>query len=207
MSYAEAFEAAFADPKNTAIFTPDADVNAIIKASYNIEEPFIYTKTQLWDMEVKKAHFPDKYIRHVVRPGSLHTFNHTKEGHFEYFIRVTDQRKWKDPAEYATIIERVCLDHANQKAYFLGIEEVGLPDGRKMTSGKKQPLFHVEHCAVGNEERPINTWRIVHLTDGRDDSLVAALKDLGRDPFLRLFNEVYIREDLKKKLVRKDITA
>lgn len=205
MSYSETFETAFADPKNTAITTPDSDVNTIISNNYTVDEPFTYTKSLLWDMEVKKALRPDKYIRHVVRPGSLKVVDHTKEGSLERFIRITDQRMWKDPEQYATVIERVYLDHINQKAFFLGVAEAALPDGTEVTSGEKQPLFHVEHCAVGSEENPVNTWRAVHLTEGRDDDLVKAFDGMMHDPFLRLFNEVYIREDLGRQLVRKDI--
>ncbi|KAF4969936.1 hypothetical protein FSARC_2922 [Fusarium sarcochroum] len=204
MSYSETFEAAFADPKNTAITTPDSDVNATIERYYNVDKPFTYTKTQLWDMEVKKAHYPDKYIRHVVRQGSLKTFDHSKKGPYEYFIRITDQRLWKNLDEYATIIERVCLDHDNRKAIFLGIPEVTLPDGTELTSGEKQPVFNVEHAVVGTEESPVNTWRVVHLTEGRDESLVAAFEPFQHNVYLRLFNEVYIREDLGRELVRKD---
>ncbi|EEU43734.1 uncharacterized protein NECHADRAFT_82828 [Fusarium vanettenii 77-13-4] len=148
MSYASTFEAAFADPKNTAITTPDADVNAIISNNYTVDEPFTYTKSLLWHMEVKKAQAPDKYISHVVRPGSLKVVDRTEEGLIE-FTRITDQRMWKHPDQYTTIIERVCLDHVNKKAFFLGMAEATLPDGTKITSGEKQPLFHVEHCAVG----------------------------------------------------------
>ncbi|KAJ4318022.1 hypothetical protein N0V84_007076 [Fusarium piperis] len=97
MSYSETFEAAFADPKNTAITSPDADVNAIIRNNYTVDEPFTYTKSLLWDMEVNKALGPDKYIRHVVRPGSLKVVDHTKDGSLEFFLRITDQRIWKDP--------------------------------------------------------------------------------------------------------------
>ncbi|KAF5017580.1 hypothetical protein F66182_10470 [Fusarium sp. NRRL 66182] len=205
MSYSATFETAFADPKNTAITTPASDVNATIDKYYSVDEPFVYTKTQLWDMEVKKAHRPDKYIRHVVRPGSLQTFDHSKTGHFEYFIRVTDQRTWKDPEQYAPVLEYVCLDHVSQSAIFLGIPEVTLPDGNKIVGGEKQPIFHVEHAVAGTEESPINTWRVVHVTEGHDESLVAAFEPFQHNPYLRLFNEVYIREDLGRELVRKDV--
>ncbi|RSL44167.1 hypothetical protein CEP54_014789 [Fusarium duplospermum] len=205
--YSETFEAAFADPKNTAVTTPDADVNAIISKNYTVDEPFTYTKSLLWDMEVKKALGPDKYISHVIRPGSLKVVDHTKEGSLEYFTRITDQRVWKDPDQYTTVIEHICLDHVNQKAFFLGVAEATLPDGTKLTSGERQPLFHVEHCAVGSEENPVNTWRIVHLTEARDEDLVKAFDGMMRDPYLRQFNEVYIREDLGRQLVQKDITT
>ncbi|KAI8716632.1 hypothetical protein NCS52_00957400 [Fusarium sp. LHS14.1] len=205
LSFSKTFEAAFADPKNTAITTPDADVNAIISNNYTVDEPFIYTKFLLWHMQVKKARAPDKYISHVVRPGSLKVIDRTAEGHFE-FTRITDQRMWKHPDQYTTVIERVCLDHVNQKVFFIGLAEATLPDGTKITSGEKQPLFHVEHCAVGSEQNPVNTWRIVHLTEGRDGDLVKAFDVMMRSPFLRQFNEVYIREDMGRQLVRKDIT-
>jgi hypothetical protein len=47
----------------------------------------------------------------------------------------------------------------------------------------------------------------VHLTEERDEDLVKAFDGMMRDPFLRQFNEVYIREDLGRQLVRKDITT
>ncbi|KAF4340517.1 hypothetical protein FBEOM_5555 [Fusarium beomiforme] len=136
MSYLEEFETAWSDPKNTAITTPDSDVNATIAKHYIVDKPFTYTKTQLWDMEIKKAHHPDKYLRHLVQPGSLQILDHSKDGQFEYFIRITEQRTWKDPEVYATVIERVCLDHANQNAIFLGVPEITLHDGTRLSSGE-----------------------------------------------------------------------
>ncbi|EXK23961.1 hypothetical protein FOXG_16767 [Fusarium oxysporum f. sp. lycopersici 4287] len=205
MSYLKDFETTWGDPKNTAITTPDSDVNATVEKYYMVDEPFTYTKTQVWDMEVKKAHRPDKYIYQYVRQGSLHTFDHRKEGPYEYFTRITAQRTWKNPEEYDTVIERVCLDHVNQAAFFLGTPEVTLPDGTKVKSGEKQSIFNVEHAVAGTEENPLNTWRIVYLTNGRDESLIELLKPFQQDVFLQPYNEVYIREELGRDLVRKDI--
>lgn len=204
MDHQAIFDKAFANPDYTAITTPDSAVNRVIRNAYDVDQPFTYTRTQLWDMEVKKAHHPDKYIRHVVRPGSLRTFNHNRDGSFEYFIRVTDQRMWKDLSIYTTVIEDVRLDHDTHKAVFLGLAEMKTPEGEVITAGKGQPLFHVEHCAVGPEEEPVNTWRIVHLTQGADESLTEVFDKIGNTTYLRLFNEVYIREDLGKVLTRKD---
>jgi hypothetical protein len=202
--YLSEFEAAFANPQYTAIKTADSNVNAVIRDRYEVDQPFTYTRTMLWDMEVKKAHRPDIYIAHVARPGSLKTFDHKRSGDLEYFTRVTDQRLWKDPSKYTTIIERVCLNHSTQNAIFLGAPEATTPEGEVIKAGEDQPIFHVEHAAVGTEDEPVNTWRIVLLTDGRDASFDEAFDKIGNTPFLRLFNEVYIRNDLGRVLTRKE---
>ncbi|KAF4447152.1 hypothetical protein F53441_9297 [Fusarium austroafricanum] len=80
-------------------------------------------------MKVKKARHPDKYLRHILRPGSLQAFDYTKDGSYEYFIRITDQRTWKDPEEYASVIERACPDHTTQIAILIGIPEGAVLDG------------------------------------------------------------------------------
>jgi hypothetical protein len=206
MDHQAIFDVAFANPEYTAIVTPDSAVNQVIRDAYDVDTPFTYTRTQLWDMEVKKAHYPDKYLRHVVRPGSLRTFNHTKDGHFERFIRISDQRMWKDLSTYTTVVEDVRLDRENHRAVFVGLPEVKTPEGGVIIAGKGQPIFHVEHCAVGPEDEPVNTWRIVHLTQERDGTLTEVFDKIGNTTYLRLFNEVYIREDLGRTLTRKEIS-
>ncbi|KAJ5559036.1 hypothetical protein N7535_009096 [Penicillium sp. DV-2018c] len=201
--YESVLEAAFADEKNTAIDLPKADVNEIIRASYDVDEDFTYTARQLWDMEVKKAHHPDKYLSHIVRPGSLKIFHNERQGSLEYFTRVSDQRIWTNPSKYATVIEHVCLDHDAHRAFFLGAAQTELPSGEIIRSGIEQPLFHVEHSVEGSEKCPLNVWRIVHLTDGRDVELLKVFAKMAQSPYLREFNEVYIREDLGRRLSRK----
>lgn len=202
-TYEEIVEAAFADKNNTAIALPNSKVNEIIRKSYDTDEPFTYTRTQLWDMEDKKAHHPDKYLGYIIRPGSLKIFDERREGNVEYFTRVTDQRRWKDFAEFTTVIERVCVDHDTRRAFFLGTGTAETPTGEKIVAGDKQALFHVEHSVVGSEDEPENVWRIVHLTDSPDAELLEFFKKMGESPYLREFNEVYIREDLGKRLDRK----
>jgi hypothetical protein len=201
-NHEEILEAAFNDPNNTTIALEPSNVNRIIKSDhYDADPNFLYTKTQLWDMEVKKAYNPAKYLRHILRPGSLQVFNIQKDGRTETFVRITDQQKWLDPSEYNTVIEQVFLDHDKEKAVFIGVPEVEGPDGRKIFTGT-QPLFHVEHSAAGTENEPLNEWRIVHLDKDDDGKLKDAFKKLTASPYLREFNEVYIREDLGKKLER-----
>lgn len=205
MDLAAAFDDAFSDPTNTALNTDDSRVNAVIQEHYEVDKPFTYTRTLLWDMEVKKAYYPDKYIRHVVRPGSLRTFNHTVDSHLENFIRITDQMMWKDHSKYSTVVENVSLNYKTHEAVFIGLPEAITPEGEKITTGREQPIFHVKHCAVGPEDDPVNTWRIVHLTDKRDESLVEIFQKIGSTSFLRLFNEVYIRDDLGRTLIRRGL--
>jgi hypothetical protein len=50
-------------------------------------------------------------------------------------------------------------------------------------------------------------WRIVHLTDVVDPAIVAAFGTMGRDVYLRVFNQVYLREDLGLDLRRKPTGA
>lgn len=203
LDYEGTFESAFSDNHNTSFNLPAADVNEIMRTSYDVEEGFIYTAHQLWDMETRKAHQPDKYLRHLVRPGSLKTFGNTHEGSMETFTRISDQRLWKDMSKFTTVIEHVCLDHAARRAFFIGAERTETPDGDTIIAGRDQPLFHVEHSVTGSEERPLNIWRVVHLTDEKDKGLLNVFEELARSPYLREFNEIYIGEDLGQSLARK----
>ncbi|KAM0259651.1 hypothetical protein ACHAQJ_003230 [Trichoderma viride] len=201
-NHEEILEAAFKDPNNTTIALEPSDVNKIIKSGhYDADPDLIYTKTQLWDMEVKKAYNPAKYLQHILRPGSLQVFNIQKNGPTETFVRITDQRSWLNPSKYNTVIEQVFLDHDKEKAFFIGVQEVEGPDGHKIIAGT-QPLFHVEHSVAGTENEPLNNWRVVHLDKDEEGKLKEIFKNMAASPYLREFNEVYIREDLGKKLDR-----
>ncbi len=72
--------------------------------------------------------------------------------------------------------------------------------------GARQPLFHVEHSVSGDESRPLNTWRIVHLTDRPEHRLVERFTLIANDVWLPEFIEIYIRSDLNIKLTRRDIS-
>ncbi|KAL7947485.1 hypothetical protein V8C42DRAFT_317923 [Trichoderma barbatum] len=199
----EILEAAFKDPNNTTIVFEPSNVNQVIKSRhYDADHDWTYTKTQLWDMEIKKAHNPAKYLRHLLRPGSLRLLNVQKNGSTETFVRITDQGTWADPTKYNTVIEQVFLDYDKEKAFFIGVPEAEGPDGQKIVAGTQQPLFHVEHSVTGTEDEPLNVWRVVLLDKDEDGKLKNAFKNLTDSPYLREFNEVYIREDLGKKLER-----
>ena len=197
------FEQAWAAPNTTSVDLPPVRVNKVLHERYDVRPPFAYTGAQLWDMEVRKAAAPDKYIPTVVKPGSAEKFPSVRHGGFEDFTRVSDQGLWADMDRYATIIEHVRLDHENRRAFFIGAERFESPDGRIFTAGTGQPIFHVEHSVGGPEDDPLNLWRIVLLTDGPDPALAAAFDSYANHPYLRVFIEVHLRSDLGRELVRR----
>lgn len=203
MDFEAAFEQAFIDPRYTATSFPPSDVNSVIESNYEVDSPFVYTRSQLWDMEVKKAHEPETYLYQLVRPGSVLQLDKHQDKHLEYFVRISDQKTWKNTSIFTRVIERVCLDHTSRRAFFLGEESLELPGGTRILAGKEQPIFYVEHSVAGTEDAPLNIWRIVLLTDQKDESVISVFKDMAESKYLREFNEVYIRRDLKHKLVRR----
>ena len=69
------FERAWADPSNTRVEPPSVDVNRVLAEHYRTSEPLTFTRTMLWDMEVRKAWKPDRYIPSVVQEGSAGTWS------------------------------------------------------------------------------------------------------------------------------------
>jgi hypothetical protein len=187
----------------TAIELPPVDVNQVLHDRYHVDDDFVFTRTMLWDMEVRKASRPDVYIPTVVRPGSAEKFPGTTNGQFEDFTRASDQRLWLKQSTYGMVIEHVRLDHDGHRAFFIGVEKFVTPDGRTLRASVGQPIFHVEHSVAGAEDRPLNLWRIAHLTEHEDPEMKAYFEEMGRDPYLRVFIEVYLREDLGLDMKRK----
>ncbi len=64
------FQRAWADPRNTRFELPPIDVNRVLAEHYDTGEPLTFTRTMLWDIEVRKAWRPDRYIPSVVQDGS-----------------------------------------------------------------------------------------------------------------------------------------
>ncbi|QRP49378.1 hypothetical protein [Amycolatopsis sp. FDAARGOS 1241] len=199
----ELIDRAFATAGTTGIVLPPVDVNGVLHERYEVTPPASFTATSLWDMEVRKAKAPDKYLPALVKPGSLEVFPGERHGRFEDFTRVSEQGLWLKQDTFGVVVEHVRLDHHDKRAYFVGAERYRAPDGRAFEAGTGQPIFHVEHSVAGSEEAPLNLWRIVHLTDRPDPALVAYFDGMGRDPYLRVFNEVYLREDLNRTLMRR----
>lgn len=110
------FERVWADASNTGFELPPVHVNRVLAEHYRTSEPLTFTRTMLWDMEVRKAWRPDRYIPSVVREGSAHTWGRRSAADgTESFIRSSQQRLWLEPAEYELVLEQVYLNPTQQK--------------------------------------------------------------------------------------------
>ena len=179
------FERAWVDSSNTRFELPSVDVNRVLAEHYRTSEPFMFTRTMLWDMEVRKAWMPDRYIPSVVQEGSAGTWSRRSvAGGVESFLRSSQQRLWLKPTEYGLVLEQVYIDPSQQKVTFIGAAELSDGDGIILRTGTRQPLFHVVHSVGGDESRPLNKWHIVHLTDRPEHRLV--------ERFTRMANDVWL---------------
>jgi hypothetical protein len=194
------FEEAWSRPGNTAVELPPVDVNQVLAAHYDLDRELVLTREMLWDMEVRKAVDPDVYITSVVTPGSVRRWP-SEPG--DDFVRISEQRLWLDREQRGLVLEQVHLDHDRHAVLFIGAAELTSPDGETFRAGTGQPLFHVEHSVAGTEQRPVNRWRIVNLTQAPDLALLDHFAWFGARPGLRDFLEVYIRDNLGRRLTPK----
>ena len=72
LNHEDEFQQARADPGNTRFELPPVDVNRVLAEYYLTSESLTFTRTMLWDMGVRKAWRPDRYIPSVVREGAAH---------------------------------------------------------------------------------------------------------------------------------------
>lgn len=201
------FARAWDTPGHTRHRLPDTDVNRVLAARYKTGTPLTVTRGMLWDMEVRKAAHPGTYIPFVVQAGSDRSWNrHIGDGG-EYLDRCSLQRLWLNPQRYELILERAFLNHSEQKVTFLGVPELADADGTLLRAGTGQPLFHVEHSVGGTEPRPLNRWRIVHLTDAVDDQLTEGFERMAASPWLAEHTEIYIRDTLGIELTRNSLNG
>ncbi len=205
LNHEEEFERAWTDPRNTRVELPPVDINLVLAGYYDTNGPLTFTRTMLWDMEVKKAYRPDVYIPSVVLKGSARYWcGRAAADGAESFVRCSQQRLWLKPSERGLVLEEVFLNPARQSATFLGAAELLDEDGNLLRAGEEQPLFHVEHSVDGDDSRPLNRWRIIYLTARPERELIERFT-LGRQVWLREFVEIYIRRDLGVDLTRRDI--
>jgi len=200
------FEKAWNDPRYTRYEIPPLDVNRVLEERYRTREPFHLTRTMVWDMETKKARHPERYIPYVVGEGSADAWDDrpAPDGS-PTFVRKSMQRLWQQPESYELILEQTRLNHVTQTVTFIGATSYPDRNGQLLHAGTSQPIFHVVHGVDGEEDRPRNLWRIVHLTETRDPKWVAPFEELARSPWLPGYLEIYIRNDLGIELTRRDI--
>ncbi|QWP75396.1 hypothetical protein J5226_17455 [Lysobacter sp. K5869] len=198
------FAQAWNAPGHTRFEIPPVDVNRILAERYELERPLQLTRTQLWEMETRKARRPDLYIPYVVEPGSAAVWDDRGErDRVERFVRKSRQRLWLQPERHELILEQTRVDHAQQKVTFIGASEYPGPDGATLTAGASQPIFHVIHGVGGDEARPLNLWSVVFLTPEQDSRLLAPFVRMSHEGWLPGYVEIYIREDLKIGLSRR----
>lgn len=191
------FAAAWSHEGNTSIELPSLDVNQVIANEYHDVKDLRLTRTQLWEMEVKKAARPDLFIPGVIRAGTARSWGRRQlDNGNETFIRVSEQRLWLQPDSYGTVIEACYLNHSSQEVTFIGLAEVEDDSGQTITASPKQPLFHVVHGVSGTEEVPLNTWRIVHLSKDDDGALAERFKLMSQASRLPEYVERYIEDVL-----------
>lgn len=201
LDHEKEFARAWADPKNTRAERAPVDVNAVLAKHYHVSAPPAFTRTQLWDMEVRKAFRPDIYISSVVKEGSSGTWGvRDLGGGGQSFFRKSEQRQRLVPG-YSLVLEQVHTNPGNGKVTFIGTAEFPGPDGTMLHAGTQQPLFHVEHVATGSETQPMNEWRMVHLTPEPNQQLLDHFAK-SESVYLPQFIEVYIRDVLKIDITR-----
>ena len=203
LDHQQVFAAAWADPRHTRFELPPADITQLLAGRYATGSPLAFTRAMLWDVEVRKAWRPDRYIPGVVGAGRARTGGHRPEaGGGESFARSSWQRLWLQPGEYGLVLEQTHLDRRAQKATFIGAAGLAGPDGKPLHAGPRQALFHVEHSAGGKPDRPVSRWRIVHLTTQPDPALSQVFTHLAASAWLPEYVEIYIRDDLRIPLRR-----
>lgn len=198
MTHETVFAQAWADPANTRYEMRPIDVNAVLAERYEVSEPLVLTRTLLWDIEVRKARQPDLYIPRVVAEGSAQAW-----GSDDTYVRCSSQRLWLEPDRRGLIIEQTHLNRAKQTVTFIGAASHPGPDGEPLQATSDQPLFHVEHAVGGDEDRPLNLWRTVHLTTAPDQRIIDVFGRIDSDPWLPIFVEIYVRDVLHIDLKRK----
>ena len=117
------------------------------------------------------------------------------------FFRSSEQLGWI-VEERGTVLEEVFIDHASQSILFLGRDSFE-GDGKVLKASNFQPLFHVEHAAGGSADEPLNLWRIVVLTKGRDGRYAEPFKEMARQGLLPGFLEIYIERQFQCNLKRR----
>jgi hypothetical protein len=196
------FRNAWHNPSYTHVELPPVDVNRVLRERYTVEPAgTTMTLTQLWEMEKKKAWDPATYIPYVVSRARSWGRHSLEEG-CERFFRTSDQVDWID-SNRGEVIEDVSISHKERRIFFLGKPQIVDDRGETIRAGDIQPLFYVEHAAEGSEERPLNIWRIVVLTEREDDRFKKPFEKMVAAGYLPGFVEEYMRRDMGMRIERR----
>ncbi len=203
-NHEEIFAAAWNRDGHTCIEFDPLNVNQVLADGYDEVDGLALTRDQLWDMEVKKAARPDLFIPGIIRAGTARSWGRrTLTNGDEVFIRVSEQRLWLQPDSFGTVIEACYLNHSSQQVTFIGLPEVEDDAGEMVTASPAQPLFHVVHGVSGEDDAPLNTWRIVHLARDDGGELSSRFEQMSQASGLPEYVERYIEDVLQRPLTRK----
>jgi hypothetical protein len=201
-AYADAlneFESVWNNPRFTQIELPPVQVNRVLREKYTASGTVELSRSMVWDMETKKAWDPLTYIPYVVSEGGSWGRHHLAS-EIERWSRSSIQGSWLNVGR-GRVLEDVFVDHVRHKILFMGRAQL-LRESGPIQADAYQPLFHVEHAAGGTETDPINLWRIVILTEQKDERYRAPFDEMVRQGTLPGFLEIYIERDLHVKLTR-----
>ena len=194
-SFAEAlniFEAAWRDPGCTTVELPALPVNEVLGERYLLTPSRRITRSDLWDMEEKKAYDPATYIPYVVSEGRSWSRTSLPDG-AERHLRSSVQKAWLT-GKNGVVLEEVVSQPAEQRIIFLGRQQLPGPSGEQLAADTFQPLFHVEHGVGGTEKEPTNLWRVVLLAD--EPRFAEPFDSMVRAGWLPGFLEIYLQRDL-----------
>lgn len=197
------FEKAWSHPSYTQIKLDDIDVNDVLAKYYQTSVPLSFTRKMLWDMETKKAWDPKTYIAYFVKDGKSWGRKTLDDGDV-VFVRSSLQKQWKNLDLTTEVFEEVYVNQKDQKITFLGVKTLKDSSGKEIQVKNNQPIFHVQHSVAGEENHPINVWRIVHLTDQKDEKLIKNFEQFNNPKALPGFIEIYIEKDLGASLKRNE---
>jgi len=194
----EEFEQAWNNPAYTQAELDDVNINEVLSEYYETPRPLSFNRQMLWDVETKKAWDPKTYIPYVVRDGNSWGREILDNGD-EVFVRSSEQKQWLNSEIYEVVFEKVYLNHKDQKATFIGSKA----ENDSIQHQNQQPIFHVQHSIQGEENCPINVWRIVYLTEKKEPRFIEELQKRHDPTKLPGFVEIYIEKDLQIPLLHK----
>lgn len=196
------FDNAWQNTRYTRVELPPVDVNLVLRERYTVEPASTtMTLTQLWDMETKKAWDPATYIPYVVSRGRSWGCHALEEGCVG-FHRISDQVAWIDSTR-GEVIEDVSISYIERRVIFLGQSRIVDDRGNLIHASDFQPRFHVMHGAEGSQERPLNTWRIVVMTEREDDRYKRPFEKMVVAGYLPGFVEEYLRRNMGVRIERR----
>ena len=194
-----AYRQAFANPAYTRFELPPVNVNKVLRDRYRMEPQRLVTRTEIWDMEARKAWDPRTFIPYVVSEARSYGRETLADGY--RFCRSSMQKGWIADG-YGRVLEDTYISDTEQAVFFMGRATMPGENGEELQTGALQPVFHVEHAAGGSEDEPLNIWSIVLLTQNNDPRYEEPFKAMVRAGLLPGFIEIYIAQNLGVKLER-----